>query len=165
MVYFPAGRWVDFHTGETVYGPGRQVVDAPLDRLPLYVRGGAVLPMGPVRQSTDEELELLTLRVFPGPRLAGLWYDDDGLSQDFTRGAFNVWRFDGAWDGNVLHLALTREAEGYGSPTRRAEVRLPCEAAPQAVAFAGEPVDGWRHSDGLLTIPLFLVGGNLEVQW
>jgi alpha-glucosidase len=165
LVYFPAGRWTCFHTGEERQGPGFQVVDAPLERLPLFVRAGAVLPLGPVRQATDEELECVTLRVFPAERLAGLWYDDDGQSLDHTRGAFNVWRFAGAWTADQLTLALVREAEGYASPTRRAEVRLPSPRAPREVRFAGEPAEGWRHADGWLTIPLFLVGGEVEVRW
>jgi alpha-glucosidase len=165
MVYFPAGRWICFHTGEVVEGPAHRVVDAPLDRLPLFGRAGAVLPLGPVRQSTDEELEVLTLRIFPGERLSGLWYDDDGLSLEHARGAFNAWRFDGAWGPGALHLALTREAEGYGSPTRRALVRLPVAHAPREVLFRHEPVAGWRHADGWLEIPLFMIGGALEVRW
>ena len=61
-------------------------------------------------------------------------------------------------------MALTREAEGYGSPTRRAEVRVPLAAAPRSVRFANEGVEGWRYADGWLTVPLFLVGGELVVE-
>ena len=64
-VWFPAGEWVDFWTGEVVSGPVHRVVQAPLEVLPLYVRAGAVIPMGPVQQHTSElGLEPLTLHVY-----------------------------------------------------------------------------------------------------
>jgi alpha-glucosidase (family GH31 glycosyl hydrolase) len=64
-VWFPAGSWVDFWTGEVVTGPVHRVVRAPLEVLPLYVRAGAVLPMGPVQQHTAERaLDPLTLHVY-----------------------------------------------------------------------------------------------------
>ena len=69
-VWLPAGSWWDFWTDEVHQGPGRIVVRAPLGVLPLFVRGGSVLPMGPVRQHVDdgpgEPLELHCYGV-PGP--------------------------------------------------------------------------------------------------
>lgn len=164
QVYFPVGTWVDFHTGERVTGPSYQGVEAPLDRLPLYVRAGTVLPMGAVRQSTDEELEVLLLHVHAGETLHGEWYDDDGISLGHARGEFNLWRFSGSWQAETLTLALERQSEGYASPTRRAEVSVRASTPPTAVRFGGEPVSGWRHADGILIVPLFLVGGVLEVE-
>ena len=49
-VYLPAGRWHDFWTHEAYEGPCGISVEAPLDRLPLFVRAGAIVPMGPVTQ-------------------------------------------------------------------------------------------------------------------
>jgi alpha-glucosidase (family GH31 glycosyl hydrolase) len=64
-VWFPAGDWVDFWTGEVVSGPAHRVVEAPLEVLPLWVRAGAVLPLGPVQQHTSERaLDPLTLHVY-----------------------------------------------------------------------------------------------------
>jgi alpha-D-xyloside xylohydrolase len=61
-LYLPPGPWVDFWTREEVEGGRHLEVDAPLDHVPMYVRGGAVLPLGPLRQhtgqATDEPLSV-----------------------------------------------------------------------------------------------------------
>jgi alpha-D-xyloside xylohydrolase len=84
-VYLPAGTtWVDFWTGTAV--AGRQWVDAPapLDRLPLYVRAGSIVPMGPLLQYTDEKpADPIELRIYPGRFTL---YEDDGVSDAYERG-------------------------------------------------------------------------------
>ena len=68
-VYLPAGRWHDFWTGVRYEGPGGVTLPAPLDRLPLLVRAGAILPLGPVVQHTGERpLDEVTLLDLPAER-------------------------------------------------------------------------------------------------
>lgn len=79
-VYLPEGIWYNWWNGQRYVGPGYFLADAPLEVLPLYVRAGAVVPLGPVMQHTDERpLDELRLRVWPGH---GTWtlYEDDGRS-------------------------------------------------------------------------------------
>jgi alpha-glucosidase (family GH31 glycosyl hydrolase) len=65
-VYLPAGTWFDFWTGARHEGPGGITVEAPLDRLPLFVRAGAIVPLGPVLQHTAERpLDDVTLLIHP----------------------------------------------------------------------------------------------------
>ncbi len=70
-VYLPAGVWYDFWTGARHAGPGGITVEAPLERLPLFVRAGAIIPMGPVMQHSGERpLDELTLRDHPEGTIA-----------------------------------------------------------------------------------------------
>ncbi len=88
-VYFPAGdKWVDWWTGK-VYEGGREVeVDAPLNRLPLFARAGAVIPTQPVVQHTGEIGKTTpSLVVVRGGEGAGSFYEDAGDGYDYTRGA------------------------------------------------------------------------------
>jgi alpha-D-xyloside xylohydrolase len=65
-VYLPEGRWVDYWSKVSYSGPGWISVHAPLDMLPLFVREGAIIPMGPSIQHVDEKpLDPLTLDVYP----------------------------------------------------------------------------------------------------
>jgi alpha-glucosidase len=86
-VYLPAGTWIDWWAGKQHTGPVKISVEAPLDRLPLFVRGGAIVPLWPVQQYVGErEIHVLTLRVFAasgGER--SFFYEDDGLSPDAGR--------------------------------------------------------------------------------
>jgi len=89
-VYLPAGAsWYDFHTGERFAGGRAVEAPAPLGRLPLFVRAGAILPIGPAVQHTAEKLQApITLYVYRGADGAFSLYEDDGLSYGYERGEF-----------------------------------------------------------------------------
>jgi alpha-glucosidase (family GH31 glycosyl hydrolase) len=96
-LYLPRGIWHDFWTEQPVDG-GREIDRAvDLATTPLYVRAGAVIPMGPVKQYTGEPSdEPLTMVVYPGADGESHWYEDDGKSFDYRRGdsmnAVVTWR-------------------------------------------------------------------------
>jgi alpha-glucosidase len=86
-VYLPAGRWYDFWTGAGYEGPGGLTLPAPLDRLPLLVRAGAILPMGPVVQHSGEQpLEEVALLIYPEGASRFELYEDDGRSNAYRQG-------------------------------------------------------------------------------
>ncbi len=86
-VYLPEGRWYDFWTGARHDGPGGVTLPAPLERLPLLVRGGAIIPMGPVVQHTGERpLDEVTLLVYPEGRSRFELYEDDGRTNAYRQG-------------------------------------------------------------------------------
>ena len=71
MVYLPRGRWHDYWTGATHEGPRWIDVIAPLDRLPIYVRSGAIIPMAPdMPHSGDKPWDPVTLDVYPSDESA-----------------------------------------------------------------------------------------------
>ncbi|MCX7669012.1 MAG: glycoside hydrolase family 31 protein, partial [Anaerolineae bacterium] len=78
-VYLPAGEWADFWTHEVVRGPKWLDLTVPLDTLPLWVRGGALIPWGPEQDFVDQRpLDPLTLELY-APAAAGSCtiYDED----------------------------------------------------------------------------------------
>jgi alpha-glucosidase (family GH31 glycosyl hydrolase) len=94
-VYLPAGTWYDFWTGARHRGPGGVTVPAPLERLPLFVRGGAILPMGPVMQHSGERpMDELTLRVHPEGTSRFELYEDDGRTQRYREGRYALTEFE-----------------------------------------------------------------------
>jgi alpha-D-xyloside xylohydrolase len=78
-VYLPAGDWLDYWTKETVTGPRWLDLEVPLDTLPLWVRAGAIVPMGPEMAHTGEKpLEPLTLELYqPEGEASTLIHDED----------------------------------------------------------------------------------------
>ena len=83
-VYLPAGGWYDFWTGARHEGPGGITVEAPLDRLPLFVRAGAIVPLGPVVQHTGERpLDEVTLLIYPEGASRFELYEDDGRTNAY----------------------------------------------------------------------------------
>src|SRR5215469_2635998 len=140
-VYLPRGTWYDFWTNDEHKGGGEIVRKVDLDTLPLYVRAGAILAMGPVKQYTSEASDgPLTLVVFPGADGAGFLYEDDGESFHFRNGAFM--RIEMQWDDQKRQLSLHLAS---GSRLLRAapikmEAKLAGSSKTASVIFKGNPV-------------------------
>jgi alpha-glucosidase len=92
LVELPDGPWYDFWTGLPV-GPGPIVHPAPLGRVPLFVRGGAILTLGNLRPSTSEPLTELMLEIYPGADGQWTLVEDDGESLAYADGVLAETRF------------------------------------------------------------------------
>lgn len=90
-VYLPAGTaWYDFWSGQRYEGGQTIHADAPLDILPLYVRAGSLLPLGPHIQHSGEQLTApWEVRVYPGADGSFAVYEDGGDSYDYEQGAYS----------------------------------------------------------------------------
>ena len=91
-VYFPEGSlWYDFYSGAAIPGGQRLEADAPYERMPLYVRGGSILPIGPAMEWSDEKpADDLLLVVYAGADADFTLYEDDGLTYAYEKGAFST---------------------------------------------------------------------------
>lgn len=91
-VYLPEGTWFDWWTGEKYNGNQHILAHAPLERMPMYVKAGAIIPMQPVMQYVDEHpIEQLRLRIYPGIGEFSLYEDDGQLSNpDYAITTFQV---------------------------------------------------------------------------
>jgi hypothetical protein len=88
-VYLPAGGWIDFRTDQIIEGPRYVTVPAPLDSLPLFIRRGAIIPMGPDMQYSGERpLDPLTLEIYRGGDRSFILYEDDGETTAYQTGAY-----------------------------------------------------------------------------
>jgi alpha-glucosidase/alpha-D-xyloside xylohydrolase len=141
-LYLPRGTWYDFWTEERLEG-GREV-DRPVDleTIPIYVRAGAILPLGPVKQFTGEVVDgPLTLQVYPGADGSFLLYEDDGVSFGYRAGDWMGIRI--AWDDQArrLTLRLADESRMRPPPQREVVVRVVPEKATRSIVFTGDPVE------------------------
>ena len=122
-VYFPSGEWIDFHTGARFDGGKTHKVDAPLHRLPIFVRAGSVIATQPVVQHTGEmAAQPIILRAFPDAegRATGTLYDDDGESMRYRDGAFLRQRATLRTSRGKACVALeTIDGEAAASPRER----------------------------------------------
>jgi alpha-glucosidase/alpha-D-xyloside xylohydrolase len=140
-LYLPKGSWYDFWTHERFDG-GREITrKVDLETMPLYVRAGAILPLGPIKQYTAEKVdEPLTLLVHPGANGTYSLYQDDGKSFNFRKGEFE--RIEMAWNNSARRLRLSL---GQGSrmlePKRNIVVRVAGEQGTHPVTFAGKALD------------------------
>jgi alpha-glucosidase len=85
-VYLPAGTWYNFYTGATIMGPKTIAVDKALDEIPVYVRAGTILPIGPVIQYSEHASATpLEIRIYPGKNGSFKMVEDDGTSYNYTK--------------------------------------------------------------------------------
>jgi alpha-glucosidase (family GH31 glycosyl hydrolase) len=87
QVYLPKGSWYDFWSNEVIEG-GREISrNVDLETIPLYVRAGSILPLGPVKQYTMEAVDQpLSVSIYPGGDSSFLLYEDDGISFNYRKG-------------------------------------------------------------------------------
>ena len=87
-LYLPKTTWYDFWTGEKLEGGKHIEADAPLNRIPLYLRAGSILPLGPeVEYATQKPASPIELRIYPGANGSFTLYDDAGDTYDYEKGA------------------------------------------------------------------------------
>lgn len=90
-VYLPAGTdWYDFWTNQRVRGGQTIHAHAPIDRIPIFVRAGSILPMGAPILSTNEHQSIAELRVYPGADGSFDLYSDDGTTYAYESGNFEL---------------------------------------------------------------------------
>ena len=104
-VYFPEGGWYDFYTGAYIPGGQRLTVDAPYERMPLYVRAGSIIPFGPSVEYTGEKpADDILIVVYAGADARFTLYEDDGLTYGYEKGEYST--IDFFWDDTARRLFI-----------------------------------------------------------
>lgn len=132
-VVLPAkDNWVDFWTGQTYRGGQTVTVDAPLDKMPILVKEGSILPLGPVVQDASEPQNALEIRIYPGKDAGFDLYQDAGDGYAYEHGeratihvkwddrhkalsiADRIGNFAGMSAKQTLQIILVRRGHGVG---------------------------------------------------
>ena len=108
QTYLPKNKagWYDFHTGKHYEGGQTVTTDVTLAKIPVFVKGGSILPLGPVKQyamqDSDEPMEI---RVYPGADAAYTLYMDEGDNYNYEQGAFALIKMQ--WDEKTGKLTVS----------------------------------------------------------
>ena len=142
QVYLPRGVWYDFWNGERMEG-GREITrKVDLETMPLYVRAGTILPLGPVKQYTGEAVDgPLTLQIYPGAPGQFLVYEDDGVSFSHRQGDWMG--LDLHWDDRARRLSIeVAEGSRMRPPLeRKLEVKIMPDGPTRPAVFTGKKLD------------------------
>ncbi|HEV2698539.1 MAG TPA: glycoside hydrolase family 31 protein [Terriglobales bacterium] len=150
-VYLPNGKWYDFWTGSTLEGGKFADVAAPLDRMPLYVRAGSIIPMGPEQEySNQKPADPIELRVYSGADGDFTLYEDEGDTYNYEKGRYATipihWKdathtltvgerkgsFSGMLQSRTFNVTFTREKRGTGIE--------PAPAPDKVIQYSGREV-------------------------
>ena len=123
-VYLPAGSsWIDFWTGEKLDGGRTIVADAPIEKMPLMVRAGSIVPMGPlVQYAAEKPADPIELRIYSGADGSFTLYEDENDNYDYEKGVYATIGFH--WDDAKHQLTIdARKGQFPGMlETRRFDV-------------------------------------------
>ena len=168
-VYLPAGTFYDYYTGAAYRGPATVRMPAPLGRVPLFVRAGAVIPAEDVVDYVGAPSSgRIYLDVFPGPvgsTASTELYEDDGESTAHTTGSFAKTALTGNVGASGLTLDIAAPAGAYKSKATALVVRVhgiaanPREVQVDGVAAAASFDIGTR----LVTVPPLTPGAKHTV--
>jgi hypothetical protein len=165
-VWFPPGQWIDYFTGATYTGPSTATLQVPLDRMPVFVRAGGIVPEQPGLQHVDANgTGPLDLKVYAGGSGSFTAYDDAGDGLGYQHGAYAETPLRYVTPGHAATSLLTIGAArgSYpGQPARRSyTVDLVDLSAPGVVVLDGARLSrissdnagtGWWYDAGAATL-------------
>jgi alpha-glucosidase len=119
-IYLPGDTWYDYYTGNKIAGPKTISVDEALDEIPVYVRAGTILPVGPVVQYSEQRSTTpLEIRIYPGKNGSFKMVEDDGVSYNYTKGDTRItacywndrtktltWSVSGPYNGKNVYRTI-----------------------------------------------------------
>ncbi|HET6861817.1 MAG TPA: glycoside hydrolase family 31 protein [Pyrinomonadaceae bacterium] len=161
LVYLPKGIWYDYWTREKYQGDRMIDVKAPLDTVPMFVRGGAILPFGPEMNYVGEKPLEPTFVIYPDEQGAAQTslYEDDGVSPAYLNGTYRRTSLGVSTTGLEVLIRVTAAEGSYQTSRRTMSFVLPFRANNFRVVVDGRALDraavgqlGWSIGPDGLTI-------------
>ena len=136
--YLPKGAlWYDFWTNKSFKGGQNVTLETTLDRVPMFVRAGSILPLGPEMQYVGEKAwDNLEIRVYPGANGSFVLYEDEGDNYNYEKGVYSTITF--SWNDKARKLTIgARKGEFPGMlMSRQFTIVLP-DGRQQQVSYDG----------------------------
>ena len=138
-VYFPKQTgWYDLYSGEYIAGGQTLIVDAPYERIPVYVREGSIIPYGPEMQYSDEKpADDITLYVYAGQNGEFQLYEDEGTNYNYEKGKFAT--IDITYDDAAKTLTLGKRNGSFNGMLKERRFHVVYVTADQPRALNFEP--------------------------
>jgi alpha-D-xyloside xylohydrolase len=149
--YLPKAKWYDFWTGHAIDGEGTIEAAAPLDRMPVFVRAGSIVPMGPdVEYATEKPADPIELRVYRGADASFTIYEDENDNYNYEKGGRATIRVD--WNDGAGKLTIGARQGSFPGMLASRTFRIvfvsgnhgtgiePVTQADKVVTYTGEAV-------------------------
>lgn len=164
-VWFPPGKWTDWFTGATFQGPATQTLTVPLDRMPVFVKAGGIVPeQAPMGHVGADPSAPLTLRVYPGAAASFTLYQDAGSGTGYAKGQSSLTSINTAQSANAaastVDIGPARGSYPGQAGTRSFDVDIVGVSRPQAVLLDGQPqaASDWTYDPATHTVATAVTG-------
>jgi alpha-glucosidase/alpha-D-xyloside xylohydrolase len=139
-VYLPRGVWYDYWTGDRMDGGREFIRSVDLETIPLYVRAGSILPLGPVKQFTSQKVDApLSVPIYPGADASFLLYEDDGTSFNYRKGEWMGIQM--TWNEAARKLILQLAPGSRMLPPERRNLTVDLAGMKRNVIFEGKSIE------------------------
>jgi len=122
--YLPQGaNWFDFWNNQPLGGGQTVTRDCPLNIMPLYIRAGSIVPMGPVMQYATEKPDApYEIRIYPGADASFTIYEDDNETYDYEKGEYAT--YDLVWDDAAKTLSIGPRSGSFAGMVKERELNV-----------------------------------------
>jgi alpha-glucosidase (family GH31 glycosyl hydrolase) len=140
LLYLPRGDWHDFWTGARIEG-GREITrPVDLETIPLFVRAGSILPLGPVKQFTSENVAgPLSVFIYPGADASFLLYEDDGITFNYRSG--ESMEIEMRWTDARKKFEIQLTSGSRWLPPESRRITLHMGETTRELTFDGRPLE------------------------
>ena len=146
-VYLPEGPWVDFWTGEATEGGCSFTKEYALDDMPVYVRGGSIVPIGPSVQFAGEKpWDSLQIRIYPGADADFELYEEAGDGYQYEQGEFTTIPLH--WDDKSNTLTVGDRQGTFDGMLSERDFRMVLVRPGSACGLDNESCDVTVHYSG-----------------
>ncbi|MCW3466574.1 TIM-barrel domain-containing protein [Chitinophaga nivalis] len=168
-IYLPAGTWTDYDNG-TAYTGGQWLNNfaAPLDKLPLFVKAGAIIPKYPAMlYDREKPKDTLTLEIYPGAAGHFKLYEDDGATLAYKKdNAFAYTSITSTGTTDRIRVQLGATTGSYQGQLAARHIRLEVFTTrkPARVLLNGKPLSGWHYDAGYKKGCVFIDAGKAAIR-
>ncbi|MBQ8420471.1 MAG: DUF5110 domain-containing protein [Clostridia bacterium] len=164
-VWLKDGTWYDFFTSEK-YESGTHEIACPLDRFPLFVKGGVPIPTQPyTKRMTTTPIETLIITVFPAEKGEFTLYEDDGISRDFENGAFLKTHLTYQNQNGEITVTITPEGKGYQGMSAKRDYIIELPSSEKALSLTeGDGTVLFENGKNTVTLPKCDIRTALKIK-
>ncbi len=169
MLYLPEGKWIDFWSKEVYQGGEYLIVDAPLEKMPIFIKAGSILPLNDkLNYIGEKEIECLELNVFLNEENnLGSYelYDDDGLSYNYENGVYNITEFKYQYTDNQIMFNIDRKKKNYQQEFKDYKMIFNnLNKDPLSIYVDGNQLSEFNYSDNRLEFKVPVVINKITIE-
>ncbi|HLR36876.1 MAG TPA: TIM-barrel domain-containing protein [Chitinophagaceae bacterium] len=141
VIYLPEGSWVNYWTGEKYEGKQYITVLCPLLQIPIFIKGGGIIPTQNVMQYIGEKpVDAITLNIYPDGRSSFDLYDDDGLSLKYQKGNYAITKITSEKLEQAIDVEIAKPEGKYSVEERKYKLKIHLNQSPISVIDNGDPM-------------------------
>lgn len=141
-VYLPDSKqtWYDFWTGRKYQGGKNVDVSVSIEKIPLFVKAGAILPLGEPKQYSEEKSDdAWEIRIYPGANAKYTIYEDEGINYNYEQGKYST--YDLSWDDKKQVLTIGDRNGAFDGMVKKRRLKLIKVSTDKGIGFNENKAD------------------------